>query len=167
MRTKTDFNFHAKCERSNITHLAFADDLMLFCRGDQGSLKILSNVMEEFSACSGLEINKDKSNFFVGGVQERELEEVEQVFGFPLGELPVKYLGVPLASVKLNTMHYSPLIEKISNATNKWVGKNLSFAGKVELIRSVLQGTECYWLQVFPPSSNMIDRISAIARNFL
>lgn len=138
MRTISNFNFHAKCERSNITYLALADDLMLFYRGDQRSLKILSNVMEEFSARSGLEINKDESNLFVGGVHGRELEELKQVFEFPLEEFPIKYLGIPLASVKLNAMHYSPLIERISNATNKWIGKNLSFAGKVELIRSVL-----------------------------
>lgn len=64
-------------------------------------------------------------------------------------------------------MHYFPLIEKLASTTNKWIGKNLSHAEKLELIRSVLQGTKCYWLQVFHLPSNVIDRITAIARNFL
>lgn len=164
---KVHFNFHAKCEKTKITHLAFADDLMLFCRGDHTSLKILSEAMDEFQACSGLETNKHKSNLFVAGVQGHELDQLQQVFSFPLGTLPIKYLGVPLNSVKLNVMHYSPIIEKLASSSNKWAGKNLSHAGKVELIKSVLQGTECYWLQVFNFPSNVIDRITAIARNFL
>ncbi|KAL0329051.1 UNVERIFIED_CONTAM: hypothetical protein Sradi_4891800 [Sesamum radiatum] len=36
-----DFNFHPKCEKLKITHLLFADDLMLFSRGDLPSIHIL------------------------------------------------------------------------------------------------------------------------------
>lgn len=66
--TTTEFNFHAKCAELRITHLAFADDLMLFCRGDLGSMRILTDAMDEFSDCSGLQINGDKSQLFAGGV---------------------------------------------------------------------------------------------------
>ncbi|XP_042012244.1 uncharacterized protein LOC121760673 [Salvia splendens] len=164
----TNFNFHAKCAGEKITHLAFADDLMLFSRGDYMSMEILADAMEEFSGCSGLEINKDKSNLFSGGkLPTRDLEEIKSIFGFPLGSLPVKYLGVPLASSKLNIMHYSPLIDKIASLTKKWTGKNLSYAGKSELVRSVLHGVECYWLQVFPLPANVRDRIISISREFL
>ena len=164
----SNFNYHSKCEREKITHLAFADDLMLFGRGDYMSMEILANTMEEFSECSGLEINKDKSNIFAGGkLPLRDLDEIKSTFGFPLGTLPVRYLGVPLDSKKLNIVHYSPLIEKIAFLTKKWTGKNLSYAGKSELVRSVLQGVECYWLQVFPLPANVRDRIISICREFL
>ncbi|XP_042041255.1 uncharacterized protein LOC121786687 [Salvia splendens] len=125
----SNFNFHAKCTSQKITHLAFADDLMLFSRGDYMSMPILVDAMEEFSGCAGLEINKDKSNLFSGGkLPPRDLEEVQSVFGFPSRSLPVKYLGVPLASSKLNIMHYTSLIDKIAALTKKWTGKNLSDA---------------------------------------
>lgn len=35
-----DFNYHPKCEPIKHTHLAFADDLMLFSHADEGSIKI-------------------------------------------------------------------------------------------------------------------------------
>ncbi|XP_042056254.1 uncharacterized protein LOC121800817 [Salvia splendens] len=164
----TNFNFHAKCAGEKITHLAIADDLMLFGRGDYMSMEILADAMEEFSDCSGLEINKDKSNFFfrwqaantgLGGDQEH--------FWLPVGFLAGKYLGVPLASSKLNIMHYTPLIDKIASLTKKWTGKNLSYAGKTKLVRSVLQGVECYWLQVFPLPANVRGWVIYICREFL
>ncbi|KAL0294689.1 UNVERIFIED_CONTAM: putative mitochondrial protein [Sesamum calycinum] len=37
--TNSDFNFHPKCEKLKITHLLFADDLMLFSRGDLPSIR--------------------------------------------------------------------------------------------------------------------------------
>ena len=89
------------------------------------------------------------------------------IFGFPVGYLPVKYPGIPLEFMKLNIMHYSPLIDKIASITNKWTGKDLSYAGKAELICSRLHGVECYWLQVFPLPSNVIDRITSICLQFL
>ncbi|KAL0336702.1 UNVERIFIED_CONTAM: hypothetical protein Sradi_4882100 [Sesamum radiatum] len=40
----SDFNFHPKCAKLKITHLLFADDLMLFSRGDLPSIHILMSV---------------------------------------------------------------------------------------------------------------------------
>ena len=34
LKLNPDFNFHPKCAELNSTHLAFADDLILFTRGD-------------------------------------------------------------------------------------------------------------------------------------
>lgn len=41
MQKNPDFNHHTRCERLQLTHLTFADDLLLFSRGDQGSMEIL------------------------------------------------------------------------------------------------------------------------------
>lgn len=34
MRQKEKFQYHYKCEGMKLTHLMFADDLMLFCKGE-------------------------------------------------------------------------------------------------------------------------------------
>lgn len=44
----TEFNYHPKCAPLKITHLTFADDLMLFARGDTTSIRILMNCLANF-----------------------------------------------------------------------------------------------------------------------
>ncbi|XP_042022898.1 uncharacterized protein LOC121770182 [Salvia splendens] len=140
----SNFNYHAKCEKERITHLALADDFMLFGRGDYMSMEILANTMEEFSNCSGLEINKGKSNIFEGGkLAMRDLDEIKGIFGFPLGSLPVRYLGVPLHSKKLNIMHYSPLIEKIASLTKKWTGYRVLLATSLPVASKCERPGDC------------------------
>ncbi|CAH9110752.1 unnamed protein product, partial [Cuscuta epithymum] len=63
-----NFNFHPQCASLGITHLAYADDLMLFSRGDKFSIEILVTALKDFGDVSGLRVNHDKSNIFLGGV---------------------------------------------------------------------------------------------------
>lgn len=168
VRTKElEFNFHPKCGKENITHLAFADDLLLFGRGDTHSMGVLACILNEFSEASGLQINASKSQIFMAGVDLQSKKEIVDMFGFQLGALPVKYLGLPLAAKKLNIQDYSPLIDQVSSFIKRWSNSNLSMAGKIELARSVLQGVECYWIQTLPLPVTIIDRINALIRRFV
>ncbi|KAH6781730.1 hypothetical protein C2S51_007023 [Perilla frutescens var. frutescens] len=64
-------------------------------------------------------------------------------------------------------VEYSSLIDKIADNINKWSAKSLSYAGRIELIKSILQRIECYWLQIFPLPVKYTNRITALCRNFL
>ncbi|KAH0778089.1 hypothetical protein KY290_009500 [Solanum tuberosum] len=81
-----DFNFHPKCERLQIIQLSFADDPLLFSRGDIGSIKLLYGVFHEFSLASGLVANADKSSIYFGGVPRDTQAEILQELGFSQGK---------------------------------------------------------------------------------
>ncbi|GJX00245.1 RNA-directed DNA polymerase, eukaryota, reverse transcriptase zinc-binding domain protein [Tanacetum coccineum] len=49
-----EFNYHFGCKGLKITHICFADDLLVFYHGDIGSSKVIKKSLEEFSNCSGL-----------------------------------------------------------------------------------------------------------------
>lgn len=66
------FKFHPRCSRLKLTHISFADDLLLFARGDLNSISALNQCFAQFSMASGLQANLDKSSLYFGGVNAAE-----------------------------------------------------------------------------------------------
>lgn len=62
-----NFNFHPKCNRLKIMNLCFADDILLFVRGDHESMRLIMGKMREYSASTGLTISIPKSKSYLGG----------------------------------------------------------------------------------------------------
>lgn len=50
----TKFKYHWRCKNEEISHLCFADDLMVFSNGDLESIAIINNVLHIFQHLSGL-----------------------------------------------------------------------------------------------------------------
>lgn len=142
--TDSDFNFHLRCGLDGITHLAFADDLMLFARVDPISVRILMDALHDFGSKLGLHSNILKSNLYTTGIFGLNFELIQSTTGIPIGSMPFRYLGVPLTVVHLKVMHYAPFMDKIAAYINSWTASTLSYAGIMELIRYVLQGVECF-----------------------
>lgn len=128
LNTANDFHYHPKCEPLKLTHLAFADDLMLFSRADEGSIKILMDAMDEFGKTTGLKLNVLKSNIYLAGVKEYESRGILDLSHLTRGDSPFRYLGVPIVAESMKVMHYSPLLKKLRGFINGWNAKRL-FAG--------------------------------------
>nr|GEV95401.1 hypothetical protein [Tanacetum cinerariifolium] len=65
------FKYHYGCKDIKLTHMCFADDLMIMCNGDRESLKVIKSSLEEFSKASArVEILLDRVAF-EGGQGER------------------------------------------------------------------------------------------------
>lgn len=162
-----DFNYHPKCAKMQILQLGFADDLLLFCRGDIGSIKLLFHYFMEFSKAAGLVINKNKSSIFFGGVSQDAQEEILKFLGIQRGELPVRYLGAPLNSKRISIVQCQPLIDKTVGRITSWTAKFLSYAGRIQLIKSILFSIQTYWTQIFVLPKKITKLIEEICRSFL
>ncbi|XP_074298665.1 uncharacterized protein LOC141629588 [Silene latifolia] len=64
------FRFHPLCGGLRLNHLLFADDLLMFCKGDARSIMLLLRDYATFSASSGLKINTTKSEVVFKGVAD-------------------------------------------------------------------------------------------------
>ena len=133
----------------DITHLCYADDLQLLARGDLESVKDIQLCFSNFSQASGLQANLNKSSIYCGGVQMEVKQQIFQQLGYNMEELPFKYLGVPLSTKKMPVMQWYPLIEKIMDRINSWTARKLSYAGRTQLVQTVLFGVQSYWAQLF------------------
>ncbi|XP_022861876.1 uncharacterized protein LOC111382204 [Olea europaea var. sylvestris] len=141
----SDFNYHLKCGPLKITHLAFADDLMLFARGDFMSVRILMNCLSKFEDVLGLRMNASKSSMFTTSIHGNDLEGIEALTNIPIGSLSFRYLGIPIAARKLKISSYNVLFNKLSAYICAWTKSSLSYVDRMELVRAILQGVVCFW----------------------
>ncbi|KAI5668329.1 hypothetical protein M9H77_18182 [Catharanthus roseus] len=95
-------------------------------------------------------------------MDEYEKEAIMDLIGFFERSMPFRYSGVPLSGVYLKVADFTPLLNKVSSTLLTWVGLNLSYAGRLEVISSVIQGVESFCLRVLPISAAILDRITTI-----
>nr|GEY75247.1 hypothetical protein [Tanacetum cinerariifolium] len=78
------------------------------------------------------------------------------ILPFKRGKLPVKYLRVPLLAKKIGIKDYKSLINKVKSSIHDWKSKNLSYAGRAQLIASVLTfiQVKVSWKDVCQPKEN-------------
>lgn len=161
------FRFHWRCKQNKITHLSFADDVMIFCNADIRSVQLIREALASFSRISGLTINRCKSSVFLSGVEMGLRTEIINCLGFNSGTLPVKYLGVPLISTRLTHQHCMPLIERITSRIKNWTTTSLTYAGRLQLIKSTLFSIQVYWSNMFLLPCHTIRKIESILAAFL
>ncbi|KAK1420027.1 hypothetical protein QVD17_29540 [Tagetes erecta] len=161
------FRYHWGCEKLGIISLCFADDLLMYFHGDSQSIKLIKESLDEFSSVSGLVPNLLKSTIYFSNVLPFTKKIILNLLPFKEGKLPVRYLGIPLLSKRLYTKDCDLLILKVKKRVNDWKNKYLSFAGRLQLINSVLSSMEVFWGSVFLLPGNVIEDIERIMNRFL
>ena len=73
------FYFHPKLNRVNLTQLCFADDLMIFTKGNLSSIVGIQRVLQLFYTFSGLQLNNAKSELYSSGVSRENLLKIQQL----------------------------------------------------------------------------------------
>ncbi|XP_058761495.1 uncharacterized protein LOC131634890 [Vicia villosa] len=166
MSKNSHFKYHSKCSKLNITHLSFADDVLLFCRGDQ-SIDIMLEAFNSFSESTGLIMNPKKCKAFFCGMDTEVKQDILLQTGFIEGQFPIRYLGIPLASKRLNIHHYLPLIDRIVSRIRHWTANLLSIAGRIQLVKSVVVAITQYWMHCLPLPKAVLKKIDSICRTFI
>ncbi|KAJ0568029.1 putative RNA-directed DNA polymerase [Helianthus annuus] len=161
------FRFHNKCEKQMIINLCFADDLFLFARGEVSSVKVIVKSLKEFQEVSGLIPSNAKSTIFYCNVSNSVKARIANLVPFYEGKLPIKYLGVPLLASRLLVKDCKVLVERMSKRIDDWKNRFLSFAGRLQLVVSVLSSIHVYWASVFIIPVSIIKELECKMKWFL
>ena len=159
-----------QASRSNIgiSHLFFADDLILFAKVDMDSCETISEVLDEFCVESGQKVSMEKSRIYFSpsvqpkiksGIYSRLRIQAMTNIGNYLG-FPINHRGVPR-----NRMNF--IVEKVMSKLVGWKARFLSFAGRAVLVKSVMSTIPNYVMQATALPSNLCDKLDKINRDFL
>ncbi|CAL1413095.1 unnamed protein product [Linum trigynum] len=138
--------FHPQCQRISLNHMCFADDILVFTtRSAQAILQVKEvNLKYKFYLLSGIKSNPSKCEIYFGGEAIKYKSNALLLSGFKEGELPVRYLGLPLMSGKLSSTEVDILVDKFTKRVKSWRAKKLTYVGRLQLINSVLLGVVQY-----------------------
>ncbi|KAL2225027.1 UNVERIFIED_CONTAM: hypothetical protein Sindi_3055600, partial [Sesamum indicum] len=142
-------------------------DLLLLCKADLDSIRVFKEGLDWFAELSGLRLNVQKSHLIISRSAQNLKDQMLDILGFQEGHLPMRYLGLPLISSRLTISDCQPLISKIDARINGWEGISLSYAGRVQIIKSVLSALSLYWASAFILPKKVISEIEKRLRTFL
>ncbi|KAL0444871.1 UNVERIFIED_CONTAM: LINE-1 retrotransposable element O protein [Sesamum latifolium] len=161
------FSYHWRCEAMQLFQLGFADDLLLLSKADTASVHVFKRALTTFADLSWLHANLHKSHLILSRSAALFRDTLLAILDFQEGHLPLRYLGLPLLASRLSIADCQPILQKIDGRIRGWDGIMLSFAGRVQLIKSVLSALQVYWAMVFILSKHVIKEIEKRLRYFV
>lgn len=113
-----------------ISHLLYANDLLIFMNGGKRSIKRLIDTLAMYERWSGQLINKKKSAIFPSKLITSSRKcALFRLTGFKEGKIPVIYWSAPLISGRLTVHIIEPLVERVRKKVAWWKFKSLSQGG--------------------------------------
>ncbi|CAH9085655.1 unnamed protein product [Cuscuta epithymum] len=152
----------------SISHLFFADDLMLFGTASREQIEVMMQIMETFSFRSGLEINKDKSRVYLSpNIDGGTRSSLQNLSGIKPTTYLGKYLGAPIIHGRKSKDKCAFILGRVKQRLASWKEKVLNLAGRKTLVQSVTTAIPQYVMQSSLILMSICDSIDKINRNFL
>ena len=143
----------------------FADDTSFFCGSIIDIREILSR-LKLFEGFSGLSINKKKCCMIYMGKKENDeggLEEIKPVD-------KAKIVGIVFSNKKSASEleeNWVSKIEKIKSIVKSWMKRNLTYIGKILVVKTFLLSQLVYIMQGIVLPTKILDEINVIFHRFI
>ncbi|CAL1404640.1 unnamed protein product [Linum trigynum] len=151
-----------------LTHLFFADDLVLLAEADVRQARTVMGCLDQFCSASGEKASKEKSRvYFSRNTKDSTKNRLSSIMGIPRTTNLGKYLGVPVIHGRITKETYKYILENIDRRLANWKTKSLSLAGRVTLATSVLNALPNYVMQTAVLPCHVCDIIDKKIRGFV
>lgn len=84
-----------------------------------------------------------------------------------VGSWPIQYLGAKIGDSPKKCQFWEPLVKKFHSLMNKWKDSGISMAGRLVILKAVLDSMPIYWMNLYKIPTSVINIIEKIRRNFL
>jgi len=132
----------------SISHINFADDLVLIAEANPNQAILIREVLDEFCYHSGQKVNLHKSKvFFSKNTNPNIVTNLSGILDIEETKDLGCYLGAPVIHQKISKHSFSFLIDKMRKKLTGWKENSLSFAGRITLAQSSLANIPGYVMQ--------------------
>ncbi|XP_012833451.1 PREDICTED: uncharacterized protein LOC105954323 [Erythranthe guttata] len=159
---------YSRCLSIPISHLAYADDVMIFTSCHNIGLKKLRDFLDHYCRTSGQLISVHKSTFTVDrACSDGHLRTISRILSYPRKDLPIIYLGAPLYKGRDWGSLLQTSLDRMRARISGWARTALAFGGRLALIRSTLSTMALHLVQVIQPPQYIIQQIEQCMARFL
>ena len=143
----------------DINHVQFADDTILLGGAIQIIAHRFKNEMNHYCQASDSKINLRKSQIYGWNINLREMLDINWVLNMDgaVNWESFNYLGVPIFKSKTKSSAWFPIVKKIKRKIMGWGAICLNLAGKVVLIKAVLNNYLLYQSTLLLAPVNIIN----------
>ncbi|WVZ59075.1 LOW QUALITY PROTEIN: hypothetical protein U9M48_009276 [Paspalum notatum var. saurae] len=142
-------------------------DAIIFIGPDKRELDALAALLHRFGEATGLRTNISKSSIVPISCGGLNLDEILAGFPAPRTSFPTRYLGIPPTVMRLKKVDFQYLPDKISRKPTNWHGRNLTQAGRLVLVKSVLSSQPMHTLSVIIVPREVHGEIDRLGKRFL
>ncbi|XP_071926148.1 uncharacterized protein [Coffea arabica] len=151
----------------SVSHLCFADDILIFTRADRRSVRSLMAFLTLYEKGSGQKVNLAKSFFILSEKSLRGCARcVSAITGMARRCLPIGYLGCTLFKGRPKGAYFEPFITKVSQRLAGWLGKLLTTGGCLILIKHVLLAMPLHMMAVMDPLKSTLKTLEKLMSHF-
>ncbi|XP_057803758.1 uncharacterized protein LOC131019091 [Salvia miltiorrhiza] len=150
------------------THLLYADDILVFGRATTANARKITHILEFYGSISGQICSMEKSHVYFGDKTPNRLRRhIINILNFRKGSLPFNYLGVPIFSGRVKASFLRAIHDRIILKVARWKGMQLSMAGRICLVKSVIQSSITHSMMVYRWPRSLIKDLDLKCRNFI
>ncbi|CAA0805822.1 Unknown protein [Striga hermonthica] len=151
-----------------ISHLLFADDVLIMAQANIATAITVNKVLHAFADEAVLAINLSKSQIvFSAATSEAKRNRICQQLSIPTTAKFDKYLGFPIIAGRHKISHFEFILERIAGRLPPWRAKFLNKAARTTLARSVLATIPVYFMQIAWFPEKTCQQIDSIMKRFI
>ncbi|XP_074318872.1 uncharacterized protein LOC141655704 [Silene latifolia] len=117
-------------------------------------------------ASSGPHDNLSKTSIYYGGVSQEVKSQIGTLIGYSEEQFSIRYLGITMNPGRLAPGMFQAMVDKIQASIKHWTGNLLSYAGKMQLINSVLFGLENFWCSALLLPKVVAKLVNKLCKNY-
>ncbi|PKU65724.1 Putative ribonuclease H protein [Dendrobium catenatum] len=150
----------------NISHLLYADDLLIFGEASLSNCAVLTKLLDLFANVSGLLVNHEKSQIILSSFISNPWDVCEALH-MPSSCTKMTYLGLPISVKKCSKSDFLPLMQSIANHLAGWKARLLSMGGRLQFLKYTVCNTIAYWIRGSIIPKSCLKLLSRMCAKFL